>query len=402
MQSENALFLWSLLKSLLALTLSAAILIPAYLALQPDFRPADKPPTPSKTYYGNDFSVILGTAKERGKILDLQQLSDGGRALLMRRTHLKAAEYPFVQFRIANRHPGEIVYLLWRTAEKPQNIHNTPLYWSGDGLTSLNLAKIADWQGSISEVGFDIYGDLRKQPLEIHNLTISPYSSKTLISTIWSEWGAFEGWTQKSINYLNGTPKNPVLSPTIALAAWSGLAMVLLALAQFIQKGRDIVSFGAAALLPWIILDLLWQTNLTTQLSETRISFQDKSLHEKKLADHDGDLYRYAHYLKNNVLPEPGPRIFLLHDSDIYDGHIFHRLRTQFHLLPHNTYNFDRYPQPAYLKSGDYIITLGAIGGLSFNRADNTLHWGNDSSLVVTLIDSHPSGNVYKVGAAEL
>ena len=45
---------------------------------------------------------------------------------------------------------------------------------------------------------------------------------------------------------------------------------------------------------------------------------------------------------------------------------------------------------------GDYILVLGTVNGLEFSPATSTLAW-RGKSLPVTLVDSRPEGNLYKI-----
>ena len=70
--------------------------------------------------------------------------------------------------------------------------------------------------------------------------------------------------------------------------------------------------------------------------------FSGKTMHERHLADEDSEFYSYAKRLKAEVLPAKPSRIFILHESLEHD---YERLKTQFYLLPHNIYNYGRFPQ---------------------------------------------------------
>jgi len=388
---SNMDFLRGLGKALIALALSALILIPTFLTFYPHPAPADVQP---KTIPANELAVILGGAKKSATALQLAELSEDGRAILSKRIQFKAEDYPFVNYQITNRHPGTVIYLIWRTADNPEEIKNTRLYWSGDKATSINMAKFEKWSGNITELGLDIYGDLRDKPLVVENLAVAPYSWRFVMSTIWSEWTAFHGWDQTSINYLRGTPENPILSPTVAAAAWAGLALLLSIIPYIFRKSQNVVAYGAAILIPWISLDILWQGELDTQLKETKYLFAGKTQHEKHLAEPDSELYSYAQHLKDEVLPKPGARIFLLHNSR---GHNYRRLRTQFHLLPHNIYNYGRHPQSKHTRPGDFILVLGKIPGLAFNPTLSVLKWGKNNTLNVNQIDKTPIGTLYQL-----
>lgn len=396
---SNTDFLKGLGEALLALVISALILIPAFLTLRTHATPSD---TQEIVISGNELTVILGRAKPSSTALELVELSQDKRAILSKLfINIKASDYPFVSYQITNANPGTSIRLLWRTAQDPNDVTTTPLYWGGDKPTSINMAKHQQWRGNITELGLSIYGDLRDQPLIVDKLTLAPYSWGAVLSTIWSEWTVFRGWDQSSINYLLGTPNNPILSPTVAAAAWAGLALLLLATPYFFTKTHNLIGYVAAILIPWISLDLLWQGELSTQLDETKYLFAGKTQHEKHLADGDADIYQYAQYLKNEVLPEPGFRLFTLHDQT--DIMRYRDMKTRYYLRPHNSLPAYHWLLPRkYMIDGDYVLILGEIDGLTYSPDQKILQWPDSKPLPVTLIDTSPSGTVYKVSTSKL
>ncbi len=400
--ASNTEFLWALLKALLALTFSAAVLLPAFLTLHT--HSADTG-AQAKTIPGNKLAVIMGTARPSINGLKLNKLAKAGednRAILSTKISFKAEDYPFVDYKITNRHPGTTVYLIWRTADNPEKIHNTMLYWNGDKTTTINMAKFEQWQGNITELGLDIYEDLRDRPMIIQQLTLQPFSNTTLMAATWSEWITYRGWTQRSAHHLRGAQRNTSLSPTLAVASWAGLALLLLMVSNIRAAPHNttprIIAYIAAGIIPWIALDMLWQSELNTQLNETKTLFAGKNQHEKHLAERDGSLYAYAKHLKDSVLPEPGAKILLLHDSE---HRTYRRLKAQYYLLPHNVFNYDRVPRKGAVQTADYILALGKINGLTFSLESHTLNWknpeGSNDAVKVTLIDSQPLGKLYKI-----
>lgn len=397
---SNLKFLVGLAVSILALAISAITLVTAYLVFSPelarDIAAASRNDTGPRIIRGDDLQVRLGTGKanENGA-MQLTGLHKGedDRAILTQRTSFAASDYSFIEYGMSGRNVGETIYLIWRTADHPQKVSNIPLHWRGDNVETAFVGKQSEWVGRITEIGFDIYGDLRGQPLIISNLTLLPPSRRELLRTVWSEWTAFRGWTQKSVNFLQGRPAHGILSPTPVMAAWSALTLVILASIYCFRRSHNLVAYASAVLIPWIALDLLWQANLSSQLEETRYLFTEKSQHEKHLADLNPELYQYAEYLKHEVLPAPGQRIFLLHDSEKMT---YTRLKTQYYLLPHNIYNYDRFPRKKATRVGDYILVLGTVNGLEFSPDTNTLAW-KGKSLTVKLVDSRADGSLFQV-----
>ena len=398
---NNIEFIRALARALLALAASAIILIAAYITFSPGLavyrEVAGGHNIQPRTIHGGDLTVRLGAGgKARDKTLHLAGLSQDGRAIVTRFISLKASDYPFVEYTIKKLHPGAIVYLIWKTAENPENVSRARLHASGNEVTTLGLANDNHWEGSITELGFDIYGDLRDEALIISSLRVLPYSPAVLLATIWSEWTTFEAWDQTSINRLRGVPSSAILSPSVAMAAWAGLALLCLGVFSLVTKAHNPVAYLAVIFIPWIALDLFWQDRLSMQLTETKFLFQGKSQHERHLADMDSDLYRYAQHIKSEVLPDPDARVFLLHDNE-GERHNYRRLRTQFHLLPHNIYNYGSFPPRKYVRDGDYILTLGAIKGLNVQASQNLMSWGKNNRLTVDVVDEHPLGNLYQV-----
>jgi len=407
---QNMVFLRSLAVAIALLILSAGILITAYLYLLPKeiFTTSQNQQASANpiTIKAASLKVIFGQGEYVDQALSLQQLTntDNNAIISAGRMSLAASNYPFLQYTINNFQPGLDLFFFWRTRDNPQQITTTELYWSGDGPAYFNLSKEPEWKGHISEIGLLIYGDLRNEPLEIVELELHPYSAKTLLSTIWSEWTAFTGWSQTSINILVGMPPKSILSPTLATGAWCGLAIFLYAswcLAVAIKTRKkpkaSIIVLTSIVLIGWLMLDLKWQIELFHQLSDTKYLYAGKNTEEKHLAAEDGELYAYIKHLKTTVLPDDPARIFILHDSD---GHNYWRLRAQYHLLPHNVYNYGRYPQPENIRVGDWLLLLDNIEGLFYNKETKTLNWANNQQLNVLLKNKHPLGTLLQFNSS--
>jgi len=287
---SNRAFLLGLGKALLALAASAAILMAAFAIFYPH--------TPSSSVQnrvisGNELSVVFGGARKSSHALQLGELSEDGRAILARPIRFQAKDYPFVELSILDRSPGQTIYLLWRSKENPKKTVNALLYWNENEPVTIDMSKNKAWRGEITELAFDIYGDLRGQPIEFQQLILKPYSLSTSLSATWSEWKTYRGWTQKSAHHLRGTQTKSALSPTLVAASWAGLALLLLICAGSLHLGPhkialQLPAMAAAVLIPWIALDLLWQSELETQLDETKVLFAGKTQHEKHLAEREG------------------------------------------------------------------------------------------------------------------
>jgi len=390
---------WSCSIALVALVVSALLLVSVYLLLSPDsskYRSEDnRAATAPRVIAGGELIARMGiTEPYENQRVAITRL-DGDRAILTRHQAFQATDYDFMQYRISGRNPSETLYLIWRTAQNPAQLYNLRLSWSGDAEDTLRIADHPDWKGNITEIGLDIYGDLRGQALVIPDLTLLPGSANALLSAIWSQWTGFTGWTQKSINFLGD--QSPFPSPVEAAAAWSGLALTLLLLVRAPQRGQPLIVLGVATFLPWLALDMLWQRELTIQLHDTEYRFSGKTMHERHLADEDSEIYRYAKRLREDILPKTPVRMFILHDSE---EHNYQRLKVQYYLLPHNIYNYGRLPPKDAIKPGDFVLILGDVPGITYLHNEDRLDWGTAEVLSVTLLDNDREGQLFRVGPA--
>jgi hypothetical protein len=134
--------------ALLALAVSAATLVTAYVyfsadldnpgavAMSQDIRP--------RTITGSDLIARMGHGEEtRSEGLRVTELEQGidNRSIFTRRTSFRAEDYPFLEYNITNRHPGERFYFIWRAKVHPEQVHNSALHSAGDGATGSSVAK---------------------------------------------------------------------------------------------------------------------------------------------------------------------------------------------------------------------------------------------------------------------
>ncbi len=390
--------------ALAALLLSALILAPLYLWLSPELaqqRAAAAGGTARPwSFDSGDLIARRGAGKPAAtgglQITRLEGSAGDTRAIFTRRVGFNSADYPFVEYQVSGRNPVSFYYFIWRTADQPDTTHHVALPDTGDGTAIALLANHPHWKGSITEVGFDIYGELRGDTQVIGDFTLLPTSSWNFVRAIWAQWAGLETWSQISAHHLMGGPYDPQLARPLAMACWAAAAVGLLLLARLALASDIRLAILLAVLVPWLVIDLLWQHNLSAQLAETRLVFGGKTQHEKHLAELDADLYQYAQYLKREVLPEPGVKIYLLHDSPRRD---YRRLKMQFYLLPHNIYNFDAYPPRRHLQPGDYLLVLDAIPNLKYRKKSATLKW-DKHAIAVEAIDHEGPGKLYRYTGA--
>ena len=340
---------------------------------------------------GGDFAIHIGQGTYDGLGgLRFDRLSEDKRALASARVSIEAKRYPFVRYRLAHRHQGQAIYLIWRRNDQTGELFRAPLPL-GESHT-LRMDGNPQWQGQITEIGLEVYGNLRSVPLVLESLEFPSAGPLVTLQSLWSLWVDFPGWQLSSINHLAKRAVPGTVTEMTAAAAWAGLAVLILIWPVTKLRSGKTLCLAMAILIPWGTLDLLWQVKLEGQLEDARELFAGKSMDEKHLVDIDSDIYRHALRLKREGLPESVARIFLLHDSS---EHNFNRLKTQYYLLPHNVFNFGMRPPMEAIRPGDYILVLGALPRLSFS--DGRLHWKQEPFLSALVVDRDPLGTLYRV-----
>ncbi len=336
------------LASTLALVLSAVLMISGFVLIAPSLHPKLKgisiaDSAPAAILEGNTFRPILGKVTGFPDHIEITEL-EGDRALIAKRIMRKADEYPFVEVRVDCNHPGLKINFFWRNSVDAKKISEAPIALSGGGSATILLHGDRDWLADITEIGVDIYGELRDCPLQVVSVSLLPYSAATLLSAVSSQWTAFKVWDQTSINAYRGVPRNPILYPALTVACWLILSFLICGAFCFLPNlmasrneqqavgpaSRLIIIAIITGTVGWLSLDALWLYKNTLQAGETRYRFAGKTLHEKKLNDWDSSVYAFAEQIKSKRLVPEGEVIKLYYEEE--EKATTGRLR--YHLLP--------------------------------------------------------------------
>jgi hypothetical protein len=426
---SNKQFLHSLLVAIASLLLSAAILIPGYLyclpALNPELGPyIEATPAKPQHFAGRSFTPVYGEGKQDGTATIVTALN-GDRTIIARRAYLKASDYPFLRCSVEGQHPGLEVFFFWRTLQSPKDIFQYKTHWVCDNGNALNLTQSENWKGTVTEMGFVVAGELREAPLRFKSASLEAFSYTGTLAVIWAEWTAFSPWVQASIFAYRGIPigSKALLYPVPMFAAWAGLALTvgwaivsLLRAKREKNKGKEttasqpytVVIAVLTLTLPWVILDMIWQSKLSSQNTETRYLFAGKTHHEKMLADWDGEYYEFAQYIKSNVLPRERQKISILAMPDTLKVYGY---RLRYHLLPEHFVDL-RFSSPlpkrpdyhrpingrglARARKSQYYIVVTAPD-LDASRADLLTLAGTSSTGSGILVYANKAAALYQV-----
>tara|TARA_R110002094_G_scaffold7498_37_gene16872 strand:- start:1446 stop:2711 length:1266 start_codon:yes stop_codon:yes gene_type:complete len=378
---SNREFLRALGLAVASIVASAVLLLPAYLSLVPVLHPEFKPYIEQQkadaiAIPGNLFRpVVFGDGGLEGSVAvisELAEIAPEDHAVLIHRRLFQADQFPFLRYHIEGRNPALRVMLFWQRADAPGKNHLAELDYSGDGPQLHNLLRNEEWRGTITELAVGFFGDLRGGTVRLEELRLEPYRADRLLETAWDEWTAFAPWDQRSINAYRGVPSGALMYPVPAIAIWLAISMIIILLVrQFTRRDNPSPPLWLPATLAtglaWAILDGLWLQQLFRQNIETRHLFAGKTLHEKKLADWDGEYYRGVESIKELASNHTNDVIILYQE-----GHGAMAQRMRFHLLPQvmarklHTANASSIRNAN--KEFDYVVLLSESGSTPYSQ----------------------------------
>ncbi|ADJ29709.1 hypothetical protein [Nitrosococcus watsonii] len=356
---------WRMLFTALGvMVLSGVLLVGGFLAyyLQGFTLPEVQP----RVWRGDTLQLVAGQGASVGKTLELQALSSGGQAIISSgKMTLTAAQYPVLEYQLQGLQPGMEVVFFWRGETAPEKVVSLPLRWDGEESTLMRLDHHPAWRGAIIEFGLGFRNTL-PAPVVIKELDFKPLSATTLLALVGSDWRTFQGWSQRSINFV--TKGNALVPPLVGAAAWAGLALCLYAMGLVFQRRYwDWRVIGTIFLLAWLAVDIHWQADLWQQLQATYERYGGKGWAEKhRAAEEDKQLFEFAAEIKAHLGPIP-QRVFLVTAKSLAEDP-YTRLRVRYHLLPYNIHDDGAHlPRQADAQKGDYLLILGPTPEFMFD-----------------------------------
>lgn len=338
---------------------------------------------------GGDVQLIGGQGNVTSGGLEIPHIGPQGIVLWTPPRWINAGLYGEWVWDIAGldgRHPLQPI---WRT---PDGQVRQAAQATVANAGQVDLRTEPDWRGTVIAVGLFIPGPLSK-PVTVRRLELRPALLTTgeWLNRLWEEWTTREDWSQRSINFAAGTTSRLLASPVLLTALGFSLSGLLYAIWLFSagQQWRP-GPFAALFLLGWLLLDLRWQWELTGRLEQTVERFAGKDETDRRLADLDGEFYRFLLEVRQRLPEKPARLLIVSHDpSGFLAG------RARYHLLPHNGYmGFSRPPDTAQV--GDYVLLLAPLPGVRYDRQGQALEWEN-GRLLVEMQYSAPTGTLLRV-----
>lgn len=344
---------------------------------------------------GDKLQLIGGEGVSTPAGLEIRQAGPQGWAMVQGPARLAQAElYRLFFWRIEGLPPGREIRLIWVTQAEPQTPRQRILSLAELEGGGLDLGAEPDWQGRIAAIGLAVRGPF-SQPLIIHHLELRPVTPTTAALLRWmaADWISFEGWSQRSINYVSGAPLGALFPPVLMVALWIGFSAGLYALFNPRRRTPDVLwPYLALFLIGWLALDLRWQGDLHQRLLQTAEDFAGKNAEDRQLAALDGELYRFLRDVRQR-LPQQPVRLFILSA----DPAGFWAGRTRYHLLPHNSYaGFSRLPPASKIRAGDYVLILAPFTGARYDPEQKMLQF-KEGKLPVERLHTAARGALFRV-----
>ncbi len=122
----------------------------------------------TREFQANQFHVVMGAGVEDGSSLRIGSVGDDGNALQTISVHgLKADDFPILRYQFDGFPQTLEVSLVFRRADKPNDVQAVTIPWAASGWVTLDLRSIPAWQGEITEVGFAEYATPQIVPASI-------------------------------------------------------------------------------------------------------------------------------------------------------------------------------------------------------------------------------------------
>lgn len=368
--------------------LVVALLLVGYAVLES----ANYPGHAGRAHAMSDFRIVLGTGDIQRDRIVIDPPKGGRTILSVQRPIADAAEFGYLKFDLAPLSAGEGLPLFFWRRVGIKAIDSFPL--EENPLDIIELKRLKNWKSAISEYGF-IFDAGSGQSYELAHLSLQAVTAVNVLQSMLSDWLEFEIWQQHSVNYVKARVAASSLPLLWVVVLWSGLGIVFyLLLAKFGNKAIEPKQLLFILLAGWLVMDARWLYNLMRQGEITQHLYWGKTEQQKYMAGTDAAYYAYAERLKSHILPaEPAP-VFIIHDKPA--GNVYHRVKLQYLLAPHNIFNQDQAPREEYARVGGYILVLKPTPGVVYDQQRQMLQWGR-SSLPAELVDQDPIGYLFRL-----
>lgn len=320
-------------------------------------------------------------------------------AVTVRHTPFPADDFLAVKVR-AEGVPRDLrMSFAWSNDRTPRQMHEIVIPVEEGEPLGVLLAGHPQWQGRVTGFAVTLQGALQSAVV-FEEIVFTPGGIADTARELRKGWMRFERWSLRSLSYLNGgSPTQLLTLPFVlgAAAVLAAIALLLLGRRFGAPAGWRFAGAGLATLVlvPWLLLDLRWATNLARQNRATWEQYAGKDADARQRAAEDSVVYDFARRVEGKLAP--GARVFVT----AMDPYL--RARLAFHLRPRNVWfelRADRPPEAQWLVPGDHVVVFARLG-FDFDPKEGRLRWsGADGARQVAsaeALHTEPLGAVFLI-----
>jgi len=298
-------------------------------------------PEHERVFPGSRFQPAFGHGRREGQRLKVDAAGDDHSSLQVAQVPaLDASRFPVLRYRFADFPRTLELSLVFRTAQHPDEVRTLSLPWPGDGIGTVDLSRVAAWNGELIEIGFaqfatahNVPPELGFRPFELAYAELWSPSWRGSLAALGDEWLGGWPWSQRSVHALGRENRAAHALPMVACAALAVLVTLAWAAVLLRLRGRRLGwALAVAAGVAWLGLDLRWQWGLGQRLLAARVLYADApDWPARSRLVGDSAILGAADDLRALLRDEPpGTRIL------VQGGTGYQTLRLEWHLLPLN------------------------------------------------------------------
>ncbi len=253
-----------------------------------------------------------------------------------------------LSYRPADQSPDRAPAFFWRQQGQPFKVNRVTLTQSG----LIDLSQRRDWSGQVVEYGFFFTDE--DPSVRISKARLLDPGPKDLLRLLPKQWLTFEGWTQRSANWIAGGAPNALIPLTTLIIALTAA----LALSIWLFTGRK---FGTPILLAcllwgWLVLDARWLAERSHQAQISWHSLRQENLEQRMAKGELGKNHEWLQALASDHLDTAPQRLLIVPDPE---EHEYYALRAKYQLLPHSSAVVRWRMNKRRLAQVDYVLFLG-------------------------------------------
>lgn len=312
---------------------------------------------------GYDFHARVGSAERAGERLQIKTLGEDGTGLQTAMlTHVRAADFPILRYRIANFPHTLELGVVFRRSDAADDVQTISLPSPGSGEAVVDLSSFAEWHGEITELGFAEYATAQLvppstgrtfAPFAIERVELQSRAWSQLLPRLRTDWFAYRPWALRSINTL-GAPIETLDASSMQVATGIGVLLSLLATALILRPARRDFAFAAVAVAlgAWLLLDLRWLDDLSAKHRLTETVYAGKPWEQRAALQPDEATFVAAQQVVRVARETKVSRVLV----DANTPYTF--LRFTYFLLPLNTISFDEVARTTSVLPNDTLVAL--------------------------------------------